>query len=144
MPLISTAQIPFLENYSKQSDVSYVYLSKTMLRMAAKQDANVTDNANINEMIDKLTSLQILTYKNKKKNANIRNEILAAAEKANYPLLLKSASENSGTMIFYKEKGSKKGKASVILIQNTPLLDYSVIIGIEGDFNEEDLSKLIQ
>lgn len=112
--------------------------------MAAKQDANVTDNANINEMIDKLTSLQILTYKNKKKNANIRNEILAAAEKANYPLLLKSASENSGTMIFYKEKGSKKGKASVILIQNTPLLDYSVIIGIEGDFNEEDLSKLIQ
>lgn len=143
-PLTSTAQIPFLEKYSKKPDVTYVYLSKTMLSMAAKYDSGVPGNLNLNEMIDKLTSLQILTYKNKKRNANIRDEVIEATENAGYPLLAKTDLEGSGSIIYFKEKKSKKEKASIILIQDTKLLEYSVILGIEGDFTEDDLSKLIQ
>ena len=76
-------QVKEFERYSDTKNITYVYISKLMLQMAGKKAAFSIPGVelNINNIINKLTGIQIITSEEKHTAARLRAETPKLLEK---------------------------------------------------------------
>lgn len=140
---IGKAQVKAFEKFRNIPDVSYVYISKTMLRMAkgtVKSNFGKSE-INLGDMFDKLNSLQVISVEKQDKVAEIKKMVSDIVEKDKYDIVMEVANEDDAVTIY-----SKLDKTpSVVLMQTEDTKEHELnLIVFSGTFTEEDLVNITQ
>lgn len=134
-------QVKEFERYSDAKNITYVYISKLMLQMAGKKAAFSIPGVelNINNIINKLTGIQIITAEEKHTAARLRTETLSFLKNGKYDQLMQVNEDNEKVRIYHHE-GKKQ---SVIVMLNEEAFETSVIV-FSGSFSLKDMMSLTQ
>lgn len=134
-------QVKEFERYSDTKNITYVYISKLMLQMAGKKAAFSIPGVelNINNIINKLTGIQIITAEEKHTAARLRTETLNFMKNGKYDQLMQVNEDNEKVRIYHHE-GKKQ---SVIIMLNEEAFETSVIV-FSGSFSLKDMMSLTQ
>lgn len=139
--ITANAQVKEFERYSDTKNITYVYISKSMLQMVGKK-ANLSIpgvNSYINNIINKLTGIQIITAEEKHTAARLRTETLNFMKDGKYEQLMQVNEDNEKVRIYHYE-GKKQ---SVIIMLNEEASETSVI-AFSGSFTLKDMMSLTQ
>ncbi len=135
----ANAQSNPFDKYADSRDVTYIYISKTMLGlMGSKISANIND-VNISEIINGLNSIQIITSGTAATKKSLKNEAQSIVKKNKYELLMQVSENNRKVDIYHKE--SKDNSVIVMITDNE---NETVLIVFSGTFSTENVMKMIQ
>ena len=135
------AQVKAFEKLRNTPDVTYVYISQTMLRMAkGSVKSNVGNkDVDLSNMLDKLTGLQIINTEKAQKATEIKKLVSDIVAKEKYDVVMDVAEDNDVVTI-YSQITSKQ---SVVLLVNEDAKDHDLsLLVFSGKFTEGDLMNI--
>lgn len=135
--ITANAQVKEFERYSDTKNVTYVYISKFMLQMAGKKAAPSVQGVNLNNIMHKLTGIQIITAEEKNAAARLKTETLGLMKNGKYELLMQVDENEEKVRIFHKE-----GKQQSVIVMLTEETDQTTIIVFSGKFTMDDVMKM--
>lgn len=127
---------PF-DKFSDYKDVTYIYISKTMLKLVGTTAIPSINGIDINEFGSKLNSIQIITSEKSSKKS-LKTEALSIIKKDSYEKIMQVSEEDNKVDIYFKE--DKKG--SIIVMVNDEK-DSTVLIVFSGNFSMANILKMI-
>ena len=127
---------PF-DKFSDYKDVTYIYISKTMLKLVGTTAIPSINGIDINEFGSKLNSIQIITSEKSSKKS-LKTEALSIIKKDSYEKIMQVSEEDNKVDIYFKE--DKKG--SIIVMVNDEK-DSTVLIVFSGNFSMANMLKMI-
>lgn len=127
---------PF-DKFSDYKDVTYIYISKTMLKLVGTTAIPSINGIDINEFGSKLNSIQIITSEKSSKKS-LKTEALSIIKKDSYEKIMQVSEEDNKVDIYFKE--DKKG--SIIVMVNDEK-DSTVLIVFSGTFSMANILKMI-
>ena len=135
--ITANAQVKEFERYSDTKNVTYVYISKFMLQMAGKTTTPSVPGVNLNNIMNKLTGIQIITAEEKNAAARLKTETLGLMKNGKYELLMQVDEDEEKVRIFHKE-----GKQQSVIVMLTEETDQTTIIVFSGKFTMDDVMKM--
>ncbi len=136
--LKANAQVKELEQFAEMKDVTYVYISKTMLRMAAGLASPEVPGIDIKGLMNKLSAIQIVSTEKKATRAKIDATVEKMVKNNKYELMM-SINDDTDKVKFY----IKEAKSGSVLLMAVDEESESVVMAFSGKFNEKDVEKLM-
>ena len=137
--LNANAQVKAFEKYADMKNVTYVFISKYMLKMAGKNAAPSVPGVDFQTLANKLTGIQIITTENKGSQAKIKSDVKAIMAKEKYETLMQVEENKSKTNIFYHVNKQQ----SAIIMQVEADGELSILV-FSGKFTLDDVMKMTQ
>lgn len=138
--LSATAQVKELEKFSDMKNVDYVYISKMMIDIAIEKGISVAGiTFEKNNVIKKLSSVQIITTGNSKTSQTVKKDVDAILSARQYQTLMTTSDEDSGDKV--KVSYKKAGKQSAVIMQTEDSGELC-IVALTGTFTMDDIKSL--
>ena len=134
----SYGQQSFFDKYAEMEGVTSVYISKSMLSLIPKGQANV-NGVNIGNIADRLNNIQILSTDEQPIINKIRKETSGINTRNGYEELMRVREDGEKTTIYFKD-GKKDRKEFVLLVDEK---DEFTIISIVGDLTLQEIQGII-
>ncbi|MDL2212758.1 DUF4252 domain-containing protein [Bacteroides sp. OttesenSCG-928-E20] len=132
---VAHAQSSIFNKYSEKSDVSSVYISKTMLEM---QPNVYTKDVNIGKVAGQLEAVYIISTKDNTIKRGMRSDIEDFIKKGKYEVLMKQKGLVSSSSFYVKKKGDKV-KELVMITDGTVKFSY---IHLVGEMTLDDIQRI--
>ena len=84
MSLQANAQVKEFEKYADTKNVTYVFISKFMLRMAGKAKTPSVPGVDTKSLMNKLTGIQIITSENEAASARLKSDVQSIVKQGKY------------------------------------------------------------
>lgn len=130
------AQDNFFEKFADRQGVTSVYISKKMFGLMKNID---TGDVNLNNLSDKINSLQLLSCENREVAAEIRKETAHIRQNNGYEELMRIKDEGDRIVIYVKE--GKKENEYVLVIDDA---DEFTLIQLNGQLTLEELQNAVK
>ena len=95
MSLQANAQVKEFEKYADTKNVTYVFISKFMLRMAGKANTPSVPGVDTKSLMNKLTGIQIITSENEAASARLKSDVQSIVKQGKYELLITMRARSS-------------------------------------------------
>lgn len=133
----ANAQMKEFEKYADTKNVTYVFISKFMLRMAGKGSTPSVPGVNTKSLMNKLDGIQIITSEDKNAIARLKTDAQSIVKQGKYELLMQVDEDEDKVRIYHKE--GKKQSAVVMMADEDG--EFAVIV-FSGTFTLEDVQKI--
>lgn len=134
----AAAQVKAFEKYSDMKGVSYVYISKAMLKLASNFAAPSIPGTNMDNIIPKLSAIQIISAGGST-SKKIKADAINIVNKDNYEMLMQVDEDDNKVRIYHRE-GSKQ---SVIIMLSGSQNGVAVIV-FSGSFTLKDIEAAVK
>ena len=131
---VCIAQSNIFEKYADTEDVTTVYISKKMFQLIPSIEKS---NLNLQNMKNKIESLQILTTSKKELIEILRKETLSMTNKT-YEELMRIKENDTLTTFYILQKGENINE--LIMLNND--VDKLTIIQLIGNFTIDDIQEI--
>lgn len=135
--LQANAQVKAFEKYADTKNVTYVYISKFMLRMVDASSAPSVPGVNTESLMKKLNGIQIISSENKNAIARLKADAQSIVKQGKYELLMQVDDDGDKVRIYHHE--GKQQSAVVMMVEEDD--EYSVIV-FSGTFTLDDVQKM--
>ena len=162
MSLQANAQVKEFEKYADTKNVTYVFISKYMLRMAGKVSAPSVPGVDTKSIMNKLNGIQIISSEDKAASARLKAETQALVKQGKYELLMQVDEDDQKVRIYHcegnrrqteshqaglngrgaKEKGEANQQSAVVMMADEEG-EFTVIV-FSGTFTLEDVMKMTE
>ena len=139
LSLQANAQVKEFEKYADTKNVTYVYISKFMLRMVGQGSSPSVPGVNTQSIMNKLNGIQIISSEEKTSAARLKAETQNIIKQGKYELLLQVDEDDEKVHIYHRE-GKQQ---SVVVMLSDDDGDVSVIV-FSGTFTLEDVMKMTE
>lgn len=139
LSLQANAQVKEFEKYADTKNVTYVYISKFMLRMVGKGSSPSVPGVNTQSIMNKLNGIQIISSEEKTSAARLKAETQSIIKQGKYELLLQVDEDDEKVHIYHRE-GKQQ---SVVVMLSDDDGEVSVIV-FSGTFTLEDVMKMTE
>ena len=139
LSLQANAQVKEFEKYADTKNVTYVFISKYMLRMVGKASYPSVPGVNTQSIMNKLNGIQIISSEEKTSAARLKAETQNIIKQGKYELLLQVDEDDEKVHIYHRE-GKQQ---SVVVMLSDDDGDVSVIV-FSGTFTLEDVMKMTE
>lgn len=134
----ASAQVKELEQFAEMKDVTYVYISKTMLRMASGLASPEVPGVDIKGLMNKLSAIQIVSTEKKAVRTKVNATVEKMLKNNKYELMMSINDDDDKVRIYIKEE-----KNGSVLLMTADEESESVVMAFSGKFNERDVEKLM-
>ena len=134
----SYGQQSFFDKYAEMDGVTSVYITKSMLSLFPKGQANV-NGVNIGNIASRLDNIQILSADEQPIVDKLRKETSHINTRNGYEELMRVREDGEKTTIYFKD--GKKDKKEFVLLQDAK--DEFTIISIVGDLTLQEIQGII-
>ena len=131
------AQVKEFERYSDTKNVTYVYISKFMLQAVGKKAAPSVQGVNLNNIMNKLTGIQIITAEEKSAATRLKTDTQNIVKNGKYELLMQVDENEEKTRIYHRE-----GKQQSVIVMLTEETAETAVIVFSGSFTLNDVTTL--
>lgn len=135
-----SANAQMFKTLSNNKDISTVYVSKTLLKLASGMDIDM-GGVDIKSLINKLDGVEIYTSENTSGTKEIDAMSQKVSESKDYELLMKVNEDGDG-VTFYIKQDSKEIITDLIMFSKES--SEATIIRITGAFTMEDIQKIVK
>lgn len=139
LSLQANAQVKEFEKYADTKNVTYVYISKFMLRMVGKGSSPSVPGVNTQSIMNKLNGIQIISTEENSAAARLKAETQNIIKQGKYELLLQVDEDDEKVHIYHRE-GKQQ---SVVVMLSDDDGEVSVIV-FSGTFTLEDVMKMTE
>lgn len=137
LSLQANAQVKEFEKYADTKNVTYVFISKYMLRMVGKASYPSVPGVNTQSIMNKLNGIQIISSEEKAATARLKTETQSFIKQGKYELLMQVDENDEKVRIYHRE--GKQQSAVVMMADEDG--EFSVIV-FSGTFTLEDVMTL--
>ena len=135
--LTANAQMKEFEKYSDTKNVTYVYISKYMLKLAGKAAAPSMPGVDAKSIMNKLTGIQIITAEEQSAAARLKTDTQNIVKNGKYELLMQVDEDDEKVRIYHKES-----KTQSVVVMLTEEDGETTVIIFSGTFSLEDVMKM--
>ena len=135
--LQANAQVKEFEKYADTKNVTYVFISKYMLRMVGKASYPSVPGVNTQSIMNKLNGIQIISSEEEAATARLKTETQSISKQGKYELLMQVDENDEKVRIYHRE--GKQQSAVVMMADEDG--EFSVIV-FSGTFTLEDVMAL--
>lgn len=139
LSLQANAQVKAFEKYADTKNVTYVFISKYMLRMAGKASTLSVPGVDTKSLMNKLNGIQIITSEDETASARLKAETQALVKQGKYELLMQVDEDEQKVRIYHRE-GNRQ---SAVVMMADEEGEFTVIV-FSGTFTLEDVMKMTQ
>lgn len=136
--ITASAQVKAFEKYSDTEGVTYVYISKALLRMAGAFNMPSAPGTNMKNIIPKVDAIQIITSMEDDMASRLKREAENIVKNQNYELLMQVDDDGDKVRIYHHE-----GKKQSAIIMITTSDDETVVIAFSGTFTLKDVESMV-
>ena len=136
--VFSYGQQSFFDKYAEMDGVTSVYITKSMLSLFPKGQANV-NGVNIGNIASRLDNIQILSTDEQPIVDKLRKETSHINTRNGYEELMRVREDGEKTTIYFKD-GKKDKKEFVLLVDEK---DEFTIISIVGDLTLQEIQGIV-
>lgn len=136
--ITASAQVKAFEKYSDTEGVTYVYISKALLRMAGAFNMPSAPGTNMKNIIPKVDAIQIITSMEDDMASRLKREAENIVKNQNYELLMQVDDDGDKVRIYHHE-----GKKQSAIIMLTTSDDETVVIAFTGTFTLKDVESMV-
>lgn len=136
--ITASAQVKAFEKYSDTEGVTYVYISKALLRMAGAFNMPSAPGTNMKNIIPKVDAIQIITSMEDDMASRLKREAENIVKSQNYELLMQVDDDGDKVRIYHHE-----GKKQSAIIMITTSDDDTVVIAFSGTFTLKDVESMV-
>lgn len=104
MSLQANAQVKEFEKYADTKNVTYVFISKFMLRMAGKANTPSVPGVDTKSLMNKLTGIQIITSENEAASARLKSDVQSIVKQGKYELLMQVDEDDQKVRIYHRRQ----------------------------------------
>lgn len=133
--LTANAQVSAFEKYSDIKNVTYVYISKSMLNLVGMAVPSVP-GVNTKSIMGKLSAIQIISSEDKTAKSKLKANVASIIKNDKYELLMQ-VDDNDKVYIYHKES-----KNQSVIVMQTDNDDALSVIVFSGKFTLDDVKKL--
>ena len=133
----ANAQLKEFEKYADTKNVTYVFISKFMLRMAGKEAAPSVPGVNTQSLMKKLNGIQIISSDNKNAIARLKADAQSIVKQGKCELLMQVDEDGDKVRIYHRE-----GKQQSVVIMMADEEDEFSVIVFSGTFTLDDVMKM--
>jgi hypothetical protein len=134
-PILAQAQSSIFDKYSDKTNVSSVFISKTMLEM---QPEVYTKDVNIGKVAGQLEAVYIVSTMDNNVKRSMRGDLEEFVKKNKYEVLMKQKGIVSSSSFYVKKKGDKV-KELVMITDGAAKLSY---VHLVGDMTLKDIQRI--
>ena len=134
----SYGQQSFFDKYAEMDGVTSVYITKSMLSLFPKGQANV-NGVNIGNIASRLDNIQILSTDEQPIVDKLRKETSHINTRNGYEELMRVREDGEKTTIYFKD--GKKDKKEFVLLQDAK--NEFTIISIVGDLTLQEIQGIV-
>ncbi len=134
----SYGQQSFFDKYADMDGVTSVYITKSMLSLFPKGQANV-NGVNIGNIASRLDNIQILSTDEQPIVDKLRKETSHINTRNGYEELMRVREDGEKTTIYFKD--GKKDKKEFVLLQDAK--NEFTIISIVGDLTLQEIQGIV-
>lgn len=138
LSLTATAQVQEFAKYSDTKDVTYVYISKFMLRLAGKSVTPSVPGVDTQSIMKKLNGIQIITSEKKDAAARLKADTETLVKTGKYDLLMQVDDDGDKVRIYHRE-----GKQQSVIIMLTEEPGETTVIVFSGTFTLEEVMQMV-
>jgi len=135
----TNAQVKAFEKYADTKNVTYVYISKFMLRMVDASSAPSVPGVNTQSLMKKLNGIQIISSDNKNAIVRLKADAQSIVKQGKYELLMQMDEDGEKVRIYHSE-----GKQQSVVVMMADEGDEFTVIVFSGTFTMEDVMKMTQ
>lgn len=136
--LTAQAQTNPFDRFAEYKDVTYVYISKAMLKLIGTNVIPSINGIDVKEIGNKLNSIQIITSEKNTKES-LKSEAINIIKKDAYENILQISEDNSKVDIYFKE-----GKKNSIIVMLNDEKSETVLIVFSGTFTTSTIAGIFQ
>ena len=136
--LSSQAQTNPFDRFAQSEEVTYVYISKPMLKLIGTSAIPSINGINIKEIGSKLNSIQIITSEKSTKKS-LKAEVMSIIKKEAYEKLLQISEPDNKVDIYFKD-----GKKNSIIVMVNGEKNQTVLIVFSGTFTTSTIADIFQ
>lgn len=136
--LTANAQVKEFEKYSDTKNVTYVYISKFMLRLAGKASTPSVPGVDMKSIMNKLTGIQIITSEEENAAARLKADTQGIIKQGKYDLLMQVDEDDEKVRIYHRS-----GKQQSVVVMLTEETAETTVIVFSGTFSLEDVMKMV-
>lgn len=136
--ITASAQVKAFEKYSDTEGVTYVYISKALLRMAGAFNMPSAPGTNMKNIIPKVDAIQIITSMEDDMASRLKREAENIVKSQNYELLMQVDDDGDKVRIYHHE-----GKKQSAILMITTSDDETVVIAFTGTFTLKDVESMV-
>ena len=133
----ANAQMKEFEKYADTKNVTYVYISKFMLRMVDASSAPSVPGVNTQSLMKKLNGIQIISSDNKNAIARLKADAQSIVKQGKCELLMQVDEDGDKVRIYHRE-----GKQQSVVIMMADEEDEFSVIVFSGTFTLDDVKKM--
>jgi len=133
----ANAQVKAFEKYADMKNVTYVYISKFMLRMVDASSAPSVPGVNTQSLMKKLNGIQIINSDNKNAIARLKADAQSIVKQGKYELLMQVDEDGDKVRIYHRE-----GKQQSVVVMMADEEDEFSVIVFSGTFTLDDVQKM--
>jgi len=135
--LAVNAQVKAFEKYADMKNVSYVYISKYMLRMASNSSMPSVPGVDTKSLASKLTGIQIVSSEEKTARAKLKNDVKDILARDKYEVLMQMREDGDKVDIYHCV-----GKQQSVVVMLMDEDDSSSVMVFSGNFTLDDVMKM--
>ena len=135
--LTVNAQVKAFEKYADMKNVSYVYISKYMLRMASNSSMPSVPGVDTKSLASKLTGIQIISTEEKTARAKLKNDVKDILARDKYEVLMQIREDDSKVDIYHCV-----GKQQSVVVMLMDEDDSATVMIFSGNFTMDDVMKM--
>ena len=135
--LTANAQVKEFAKYSATKNVTYVYISKFMLKLAGAKASPSLPGVNTISLMDKLDAIQIISAEEKLAALKLKADTRDIVKRGKYGLLLQVNEDDEKVDIYYSV--DKRHGIVVMLVEED---DEVNVIVFSGKFTLDDVIKM--
>mgnify|MGYP003293657585 CR=1 FL=1 len=137
--LTVSAQIKALEKYSDTKGVTYVYISKAMLRLAGEFATPSVKDADMSSIMSKMDAVQIVTSDDKDAASELKRDAENIVKSYDYEILMQVDDEGDKVRIYHHEG---KQQSAIIMLTTSDM--EVVVMAFTGKFTLSDVKSIVR
>lgn len=137
--LTVNAQVKAFEKYADMKNVSYVYISKYMLRMASNSSMPSVPGVDTKSLASKLTGIQIISTEEKTARAKLKNDVKDILARDKYEVLMQMREDGEKVDIYHCV-----GKQQSVVVMLMDEDDSATVMIFSGNFTLDDIMKMTE
>ncbi len=127
---------------ASNDDVTSVYISKTMLKMAGSVGGDLSDDINVKALIKDLDSIEILTCENASKVKKIAPAIEQRIAALKADVLMEANEDNENVIIYGTPDPQNENKISNLIIYTRESGELNLVV-LSGTIDMAQVSSMI-
>ena len=131
------AQVKAFEKYADMKNVSYVYISKYMLRMASNSSMPSVPGVDTKSLASKLTGIQIISTEEKTARAKLKKDVKDILARDKYEVLMQIREDGEKADIYHCV-----GKQQSVVVMLMDEDDSATVMIFSGNFTMDDVMKM--